>query len=99
MLLANCATMLHELGISHSHTQWNEHVITEQGEVISIVMVTKLMHVFGKMKKWRVLTVLPPIPESVAATNRSQDDGIIKKLVIQKNMLLDMDYFMAYGSR
>ncbi|BCV08552.1 MAG: hypothetical protein CM15mL8_320 [Caudoviricetes sp.] len=47
----------HELGISHSQT--GKHVITEQGEVISLLVTTIY---FGKMKKWKVLIVLPPIP-------------------------------------
>ena len=60
----------HELGISHSQT--GKHVITEQGEVISLLVTT----IFWKDEKMESVDVLPPIPESVAATNRSQDDGI-----------------------
>ena len=59
----------HELGISHSQT--GKHVITEQGEVISLLVTT----IFWKDEKMESVDVLPPIPESVAATNRSQDDG------------------------
>ena len=60
----------HELGISH--TQTGKYVITEQGEVISLLVTT----IFWKDEKIESVDVLPPIPESVAATNRSQDDGI-----------------------
>ncbi len=60
----------HELGISHSQT--GKHVITEQGEVISLLVTT----IFWKDEKMESVDVLPPIPESVKATNRSQDDGI-----------------------
>ena len=60
----------HELGISHSQT--GKHVITEKGEVISLLVTT----IFWKDEKMESVDVLPPIPESVAATNRSQDDGI-----------------------
>ena len=60
----------HELGISH--TQTGKHVITEQGEVISLLVTT----IYWKDEKIESVDVLPPIPESVAATNRSQDDGI-----------------------
>ena len=60
----------HELGISHSQT--GKYVITEQGEVISLLVTT----LFWKDEKMESVDVLPPIPESVKATNRSQDDGI-----------------------
>ena len=60
----------HELGISHSQT--GKHVITEQGQVISLLVTT----IFWKDEKMESVDVLPPIPESVKATNRSQDDGI-----------------------
>ena len=60
----------HELGISHSQT--GKHIITEKGEVISLLVTT----IFWKDEKMESVDVLPPIPESVAATNRSQDDGI-----------------------
>ena len=60
----------HELGISHSQT--GKHVITEQGEVISLLVTT----IYWKDEKMESVDVLPPIPESVKATNRSQDDGI-----------------------
>ena len=60
----------HELGISHSQT--GKHVITEQGQVISLLVTT----IYWKDEKMESVDVLPPIPESVKATNRSQDDGI-----------------------
>ena len=60
----------HELGISHSQT--GKHVITEQGQVISLLVTT----IYWKDEKLESVDVLPPIPESVKATNRSQDDGI-----------------------
>jgi len=60
----------HELGISHSQT--GKYVITEQGKVISLLVTT----IFWKDEKMESVDVLPPIPESVKATNRSQDDGI-----------------------
>ena len=60
----------HELGISHSQT--GKYVITEQGQVISLLVTT----IFWKDEKMESVDVLPPIPESVKATNRSQDDGI-----------------------
>jgi hypothetical protein len=60
----------HELGISHSQT--GKHVITEQGQVISLLVTT----IYLKDEKMESVDVLPPIPESVKATNRSQDDGI-----------------------
>ena len=60
----------HELGISHSQT--GKHVITEQGQVISLLVTT----IYCKDEKMESVDVLPPIPESVKATNRSQDDGI-----------------------
>ena len=60
----------HELGISHSQT--GKYVITEQGKVISLLVTT----LFWKDEKMESVDVLPPIPESVKATNRSQDDGI-----------------------
>ena len=60
----------HELGISHSQT--GKHVITEQGQVISLLVTT----IYWKDEKRESVDVLPPIPESVKATNRSQDDGI-----------------------
>ena len=60
----------HELGISHSQT--GKHVITEQGQVISLLVTT----IYWKDEKMESVDVLPPIPEYVKATNRSQDDGI-----------------------
>ena len=60
----------HELGISH--TQTGKYVVTEQGQVISLLVTS----IFWKDQKMESVDVLPPIPESVKATNRSQDDGI-----------------------
>ena len=60
----------HELGISH--TQTGKYVVTEQGQVISLLVTS----IFWEDQKMESVDVLPPIPESVKATNRSQDDGI-----------------------
>ena len=70
----------HELGISHSQT--GKHVITEQGQVISLLVTT----IYWKDEKMESVDVLPPIPESVKATNRSQDD-VIRRTYTKKYAL------------
>jgi hypothetical protein len=45
----------HELGISHSQT--GKHVITEQGQVISLLVTT----IYWKDEKLESVDVLPPI--------------------------------------
>ena len=60
----------HELGISHSQT--GRHVITEKGEVISLLVTT----LYWKDQEKESVDVLPPINLDEKSTNISQSDGI-----------------------
>ena len=59
-----------ELGIAH--TQTFDVIPLESGQTLTVCITT----LYFKDEKMESVDVLPPIPESVKATNRSQDDGI-----------------------
>ena len=60
----------HELGISHSQT--GKCLITEQGEIIDLLITTLY---FGD-EKIESIDRLPPIKSDGKATNTSQEDGV-----------------------